>query len=169
MRTDSIYRKLERTDRETGTSYVSDLMIFLADADGDRFGKAAALVKDTWGFRTSKTALFEGYASFLPLWRLSFASRAAKSTETLSTFDAESKRVAAQRMFEFLTADTLSEKALFNFLRVQIALERLKVDQRRIGLLEEKMEQASSKLQELRDPKKADDPAARQMILDRVD
>jgi hypothetical protein len=169
MRTDSIYRKLEKIDLDTGTTYVSDLMLFLGETEGDRFGKAAELVTGTWGFKTSKTALAVGYALFLPLWRLSFASRMADSTAQLSTFDLEAQKVGSQRMFEFLTSPALTEKALIGFLKVQLAMEKLKVDLRRIAILETKMDQASTKLQELRDPKTADDPAARQLILDRVD
>jgi hypothetical protein len=169
MRTDSIYATLARSDRKIGTSYVNDLMIFLAETAGDRFGKARKLVADDWGFRTSKTALCDGYNSFLPFWRLERAAEAARSTEKRSTFEPEAARVLAQRTFETLASQELDPKILLGFARLEVMRKRAENDSRRVAVLEKRMTDASSKLQELRDPANADKPEVRERLMAEVD
>jgi IS1 family transposase len=146
MRTDSIFAKLERHDRKAGTTYVLDLMLFLAEADGDKFGKARALIVDTWGFKTSKTALCEGYNSYLPLWRLARASAAAHSTANLPTYTAEQARLIGQRTFEMLSAPDLDPKILLGFAKLEVDRRKAENDSRRVELLEQKMSEARETL-----------------------
>lgn len=171
MRTDSIYRKLERADQKGGTTYFLDLMIFLEEATGDKYGKGAELVCG-WGFKTSKTAIATGYGAACSLWQLGRAREFAKATETLSTFDAEKARVIAQQAFVMLSNPTFREEhpeIVLGFAKLEVEKAKTEATLRRLKMLEEREAKVSSKLQELRDPKKADDPATRQAILDVVD
>ncbi len=55
------------------------------------------------------------------------------------------------------------------FAKLEVEKAKTEATLRRLKMLEEREAKVSSKLQELRDPKKADDPATRQAILDVVD
>jgi hypothetical protein len=145
MRTDSIYTRLEQADRRNDTRRVAELMIFLGETQGDRFGRASELVKG-WGVKTSKTALAEGYDAFVSLWRLRQASRVAQSTEKMSTFDAEAARMIGQQTFITLSKADLDPGILVAFAKIELEKERLKIDQRRMTLLESRQAKAKETL-----------------------
>jgi hypothetical protein len=180
FRSDSLFHRVTEAQRD-------ELMILISDtADGDRFTKGTALVKE-WGVRCSRTAVHDLYRRYGFGWRLERGAAAAKFTENFSTYSEEQRKLVAQKLFEQASNVDCDPKTLIMIRSLEIEADKLKLAERsaktryemetgklklaerRVSLLENKMTQASAKLRELRDPKKADDADVRKAILDKVD
>jgi hypothetical protein len=161
FRSDSLFHRLTEAQRD-------ELMILISDtADGDRFTKGTALVKE-WGVRCSRTAVHDLYRRYGFGWRLERGAAAAKLFEQASNVDCDPKTLIMIRSLE-IEADKLKLAERSAKTRYEMETGKLKLAERRVSLLENKMTQASAKLRELRDPKKADDADVRKAILDKVD
>jgi hypothetical protein len=147
MRTDSIYSQLERHDKKNGTTFFLDLMIFIEEATGDKFGKAASLVRDEWKFKTSKTALFDGYASARSLWLLDRAKSFAQTTGSGSNLDAAMSQIVGQQSFQTMLRTDNKPEIVLGFAKLEV--EKIKADAtiRRVKLLEENAAKARAKLE----------------------
>ena len=111
-RSDSLFHALRKAGK------LNEIMIFLEEADGNRFVDGAALCL-SWGFKTSKSSVNDMYNGYILQWRLERARSAALATEGFSTFDQEVKRLLAQRTFEELASPELNPKILVAFAKIE--------------------------------------------------
>jgi hypothetical protein len=126
---------------------------------------------EKWGISSSLGALSRFWDSERSAWTITRARRMAEETVKMAPadWDEVQKRVVAERVFSLAASPNVSEKGIIKLRELEIKAQKLENDARRITILEGKMQEASAKLQELRDPAKADDAELRQRILDEVD
>ena len=147
---------------------------------------------EKWGISSSLGALSRFKGSHRGHWALERAKREEK--EFLSTHGAEldetTRKLIAMRIFQDAASPETSTKDVLRMRDQELQMAKLKQDavkleqaerklsqaqelidlqKRKIEALEAQAEAAATKLNELRDPEKADDPAMRQRILDEVD
>ena len=169
------------------TAQIDALFLAMKEASaGDRAEKGLDLCAQ-WGIKTSRTAVHECYARHFFGWQLERAAWTAQQTGTMPEYEKEKAKLISQKLFAEIANVNVDPKLLVLVrsleleqgkldlatrsaeTRFKIEKDKLTLADRRVKLLESKMQRASAKLQELRNPKTADDAKAREAILDRVD
>jgi hypothetical protein len=185
-RSDSLYAKIAQLHKpdEVEMERLDELMLFLKS--GGSYEDAAGLCHE-WGIQTSATAVHDLYERHAFPWLLDRARAGAAAAGKLPSFEKQISAMSEQRVFEMLSRADVKDGTLVTIRALELEKQRLEFDkrkaegnyemkakdlalkERRIVMLESRMQKASAKLQELRDPKKADDATTRQAILDHVD
>ncbi|MDZ4289423.1 MAG: hypothetical protein U0984_15775 [Prosthecobacter sp.] len=126
---------------------------------------------EKWNISSSLGSLHRFWESQRSPWTIARAKVLAAQAYDMAPADLDDaqRRALRERVFSLSVSPNVSEKALLKMRDQEIKIAMLAQNDRRIGILEGKMKEASDKLQELRDPVKADDAAMRQRILDEVD
>lgn len=183
FRSDSLHDRLTLAQRH-------DLMIKITEAgqsgETDRFDAGLAFCVKL-GVKTSRTAVYDFFKRYNFGWRLELGAWASQHTENMPDFDKEARILTKQKLFAELTDADCPVKFQIMIRSLQIEQDKLdlakssaetrfkmesgklKLAERRVSLLEKKMEKATAKLNELRDPKNADNAKSRKAILDEVD
>jgi hypothetical protein len=178
-RSDSLYAKLVQLKKPDHAEMerLDELMLFLKS--GHSYEDAAGLCHE-WGVHTSETSVCDFYSRHAFSWAIDRARAAAAAVGNLPSVAKEILQASEQKVFELTMAPETKDSTLVAIRAMELErvsaerkygleIQKVDVSKRRVSLLEKKMAQASAKLQELRDPAKADDPKLRQAILDRVD
>lgn len=173
-------------EKKLTSAQVDSLLPFMKSAKGDQ-AKAGLKLCEEWGIETSRTAVHTFYKRRYFGWCLERAAWVAKQTENMPEFDQEFRQLTMQKLFAEMADTECDPKFMIMARSLQIEQDKLNLAtrsaetrfkletgklslaDRRVKLLEAKMQKASAKLKELRDPKNADDAATRKAILDRVD
>lgn len=177
-RSDSLAAKLSPDQRE-------ELLQMLCEANAPL---QQALEKcQAWKVRTSIPSISRFGALHGFNWRLERARAAAQAVEGLAPGDAERKRVIGQKVFEIVARGDANDKAVLMAKSLELeerALEgkerktaaelalrgqALKLAERKVALLESKIQKVAAATKKLRDPKAAIGEAERTAILDAVD
>lgn len=147
---------------------------------------------EKWSLSSSLGALTRFSESHRSKWILARARAQHESMlhDSGTTLDAAQRKLVAENLFNLAASPEVSDKTLLKMRDQEIKLAELEHDKIKIGQAEKKLEQAqelidlqkrkiealeaqataaAAKIQELRDPAKADDPEMRQRILDEVD
>ena len=179
FRTDSLYERLT-------TAQVDVLMPAMKEAKENRVKVGMELCAQ-WGVKTSVGAVHNCFSQCYYAWALERSLAAAKFMANFTEIEAEARQLTAQKLLVEMASvdcppkllvmirsleieqDKLSLAKKSAETRFKLKREELTLADRRVKLLEAKMAKASAKLQELRDPKKADDAETRKAILDKVD
>jgi hypothetical protein len=138
MRTDSILNLLK------SEGHLDDFMIAMTEASDKQRGAIGLEFCKKLGFKTSRSSIYENYRRHYLLWQLGFARSTAMATEKESTFDAEAKRLTAQRVFELLASPDLDPKVLVALARLEVARLRTENDSRRVKVLEGQVARAQA-------------------------
>jgi hypothetical protein len=179
FRTDSLYERLT-------TAQVDVLMPAMKEAKKNRV-KVGLDLCTQWGVKTSVGAVHNCFTQCYYGWALERSLAAAKFMSNFTEIEAAARQLTAQKLLVDLASvdcppnllvairsleieqDKLDLATRSAETRFKLEKEKLTLADRRVKLLEAKMQKASDKLKELRDPKKADDAETRKAILDRVD
>lgn len=145
---------------------------------------------EKWGISSSLAGLNRFSDSHRSAWTLERARAMAAEQLNNTELDDAQRKVVAERLFNLAASPAISDKTLLKMRDQEIKLatvrqndeklrqnerrlaqqdELIEMQRRKIEALEAQAKQAAEKLDELRDPAKADDPAMRQRILDEVD
>lgn len=147
---------------------------------------------EKWGISSSLGALSRFKASHRGPWAMERAKREERDflAKHGADLDASTRQLVAMRIFQDAASPETSTKDVLRMRDQEIQLAKLKQDAVKLEQAEKKLDQAqqlidlqkrkiealeaqaiaaSEKLDELRDPSKADDPEVRQRILDEVD
>lgn len=148
------------------------------------YENAVALAKKEFGVQTSVAALHGFWQSFVAPRRIARRQRAAQMSDQMveeiaknpAQWDDTLKDGLKEAVCNLLASPKPDTEAIFFLMQCvaktndqEIKKQQIELSDRRLKLLEAKMREANSKLQELRDPSKADDSKSRQAILDEVD
>lgn len=131
-RADSLYARLSSERRE-------ELLFDLVEG-----GKSLAQALERlagWKVKTSAASLSRFLSSHGFAWRLERAKAAAQATEKAlpADWDAQKKRMLAQKMFEAICAGSTSRKELVSLKRVELAEEKIRLESRRVAILEKQI------------------------------
>lgn len=155
VRADSLFDRLNPEQRD---------VLFLEMSQNNCDLVKAVQLCAKWDIRTSRSSVSRCYSQHFFSWKLDRARKAAAATEELGTFDAETSRLAAQKMFEELASEKPDPKFVYlvraleleerkvklaeqsAVTRFKLETEKLKLAERRVTVAERKIERAKSAL-----------------------
>ena len=114
MRTDSILAALQKK------GCLDAFMQAMTNVAGETRGTVGVEFCKKLGFKTSRTAVYEGYRRYYVQWQLGFSLSTALATESGATFGAQATRVARQRFLEALSDPDLDPKILLAIARQDV-------------------------------------------------
>jgi hypothetical protein len=134
-RSDSLYARLSPTQRE-------DLLSLLLEECAST--ETALEVCRKWGVKASKGAISRLIASHSLSWRLQRAQEVALATEDAlpANWEETQRRVLGQKIFEAVCANETSNKEMIALKKLQLSEDQLKIEDRRVVLLEKKVADA---------------------------
>ena len=152
FRSDSLHDRLTQEQRD-------ELMITMIEARGKRAIKGLALLK-SWGVQSSLTSVTTYFSRYNFAWRLERGAWVARQTNKMSDFALEQKKLLAQRLFAQaadvnadprflillrgleLQQDKIAQRDRLAKTQNRLDLRRLKLTERKLQLLEERVEKA---------------------------
>lgn len=126
---------------------------------------------EKWGISSSLGAISRFADSERSQYTLDRAKRQyeAMLEDESVDLDQAQRRMVAERLFNLAASPHITEKSLLKLRELEIKAAQLENDRRRIAILEGKLQAASDKLNELRNPDVANDEEMRLRVLDAVD
>jgi hypothetical protein len=135
IRSDSLFAKLTPAQREELLQRCVEEGLSLEDG--------TELLRG-WGVKSSSQALSRFVSTHGFAWRLERAKAAAAATQAAPSFEAEKSRLLQQKIFEAVADANCPPKVLVALRSLDLKAAEVKIQERRVALLEAKAQQADA-------------------------